>query len=565
MKTSNTNPVKFLLIFFILQAFSTNLHSQQEIPAVDVVALLKQARAFAKEENVPKATEFYYLGLKNLGNHPYADTLFWENYDIMTYKERQAFKKAEDRGTYLLTFWQRQDPTPATVENERLVEHWERLDYARQWYDTPEPRGYDDRGMIYIRYGPPDSRTQMVVPGNVNPNECWSYYTFGREIVFDFVYRASVYRLLFDINEITTVQSPDVMLECLSEFLLPRRDMSRHYLKLEAKVERAKKKAAAIVNDPTKSNQSIVQTMMQLVREIQQDFREVIQENIFQQNSLPHVASSASKPADPLRGAVSYARFFDEDETRLEIYYGVPYEELGLQQKQESYKSAVLDIAYAIRDSSDNIHDQRSMSRTIRVPEDASYETMIYISQINKTLPPGRYSLSFEIKAPQSNKAFEQTHEIRILRASHERLQVSDIQLAHNIEPATGVVLSKDFVKKDLSVMPYPSFSISRRQSIHLYFEVYNLMFGGNGTTSYEIEHSLRSSKTGLLRKILPFGKKESQSTTYQLQGSQRNTQEYFALDFGKVKTGEYELSIKVKDLVAGTSQTSEVQVKVIE
>ncbi len=55
-------------------------------------------------------------------------------------------------------FWESLNPTPGTRYNERLLEHWERIAYAREHYDRRDnpPYGTDDRGPYYVRYGEPD-------------------------------------------------------------------------------------------------------------------------------------------------------------------------------------------------------------------------------------------------------------------------------------------------------------------------------------------------------------------------------------------------------------------------
>jgi len=59
-------------------------------------------------------------------------------------------------------FWLEHDPTPETAENERLVEHWKRIVSAREDYQYNRSSVYqtDDRGVIYVKYGPPDTRSR---------------------------------------------------------------------------------------------------------------------------------------------------------------------------------------------------------------------------------------------------------------------------------------------------------------------------------------------------------------------------------------------------------------------
>lgn len=56
------------------------------------------------------------------------------------------------------SFWLSVDPTPMQQPNERLLEHWERISYARKTYTNNFSSVYetDDRGLIFVRYGKPD-------------------------------------------------------------------------------------------------------------------------------------------------------------------------------------------------------------------------------------------------------------------------------------------------------------------------------------------------------------------------------------------------------------------------
>ncbi|MFH1942980.1 MAG: carboxypeptidase-like regulatory domain-containing protein [bacterium] len=518
-----------------------------KIANLDPVELLKHARTLSSEKNVDETTTVFYEGLENLGNHPYADTLFKEIFDIMTEKEQNAYKKAPDKGKYLLTFWQRQDPTPATLENERLIEHWERLDYIRRWYSIGT-LGYDDRGRIYLQYGPPDDCVRMVMPGGLYPNECWIYNRFGREIVFDFFDKHGFYQMLPpDRSNITPAADTLGIIVSLYEFIDNRAGVSFHYTTLQSAIK--------LTGGPT----------FEKIRQIEREMYHSYQENTVNQSNLPQVTTDFKKPTLPLHAAIAMARFYPQNLPRLEIYLGVPFDQISMEENTDGDSFSDLDIAYIVRDSSYAILAQKNMRRTVQLPAGTSPQNRIYINQFNEILSPGDYTIAVEIKNPQANKAFERAYSLSIPKTSNERLQLSDIELAHKIEPITEEAINRAFMKNDLSVLPYPSFTISKRQPIHLYFEVYNLMFGRDGMTSYEIEYSLRSSKTSFFQKILPFGKKSSQSASYQQNGDQKNTQEYFALDFGKVKTGEYTLTVNVKDLVAGQSEMSEIQIQVVE
>ena len=66
-------------------------------------------------------------------------------------------------------YWLEHDPTPETALNERLVEHWQRIVQARERYQYTRSSVYetDDRGIIFVKYGPPDARSR----GHLGSNE----------------------------------------------------------------------------------------------------------------------------------------------------------------------------------------------------------------------------------------------------------------------------------------------------------------------------------------------------------------------------------------------------------
>jgi GWxTD domain-containing protein len=78
---------------------------------------------------------------------------------IITDEEKQGFKRLktdEERQQFVEQFWLRRDPTPDTEENEYKEEHYRRIAYANDHYASGIPGWKTDRGMIYIKYGPPD-------------------------------------------------------------------------------------------------------------------------------------------------------------------------------------------------------------------------------------------------------------------------------------------------------------------------------------------------------------------------------------------------------------------------
>ena len=112
--------------------------------------------------------------------------------------------------------------------------------------------------------------------------------------------------------------------------------------------------------------------------------------------------------------------------------------------------------------------------------------------------------------------------------------------------------------------MPYPSYSFSRKTPIHLYFEISNLLLNSSGLTSYEVGYELHTVKSGLIQRLAP-GQKLSLASSYDQEGNQRSAQEYFALSFESVKSGDYALIVRVTDKIARLTETSEIRLRVTD
>ncbi|HEY6340108.1 MAG TPA: GWxTD domain-containing protein [Bryobacteraceae bacterium] len=125
---------------------------------------------------------------------------------IITPEERNAFLRLgtdQEREQFVEQFWLRRDPTPDTEENEFREEHYRRIAYANEQFASGVPGWKTDRGMIYIKYGPPDEREEHPTGGTydrpieegggtttVYPFEKWRYRSIegvGTDVNIEFV------------------------------------------------------------------------------------------------------------------------------------------------------------------------------------------------------------------------------------------------------------------------------------------------------------------------------------------------------------------------------------------
>lgn len=93
------------------------------------------------------------------------------------WKEYRKLKNRRDQMAYLKAFWKELDPTPATDENERLMQHFHRMRFAENNYAAGRgKRGSDtDKGRIYIKFGEPSDIQYNLAASNEKPFEVWTY------------------------------------------------------------------------------------------------------------------------------------------------------------------------------------------------------------------------------------------------------------------------------------------------------------------------------------------------------------------------------------------------------
>jgi GWxTD domain-containing protein len=121
------------------------------------------------------------------------------------------------RADVLRAFWFRRDRADLRQDGERLREHYRRLHHARREYrlsgvrrryDTDEryrsgSADLDDRGIVFVRHGAPDTAVRYVAVGAC-ANETWRYRRPDGDLLLHFVARDDVgdFRLVESVLDI---------------------------------------------------------------------------------------------------------------------------------------------------------------------------------------------------------------------------------------------------------------------------------------------------------------------------------------------------------------------------
>ncbi|MFK7844510.1 MAG: GWxTD domain-containing protein [Rhodothermales bacterium] len=103
-------------------------------------------------------------------------------------KELRTLRGAEskqERRERFIEFWEKRDPTPNTVQNERMDEYYLRIDFANRHYTGNNSGWETDRGHTLVLYGEPDGVDRSAADLQFSqPYEVWHYRRIGRRFIF---------------------------------------------------------------------------------------------------------------------------------------------------------------------------------------------------------------------------------------------------------------------------------------------------------------------------------------------------------------------------------------------
>ncbi len=458
-------------------------------------------------------------------------------------------------------FWLEQDPTPTTQVNERRVEHYRRVHFARsnfaegleEWHG----RGWDRRGDVYIRLGHPDHQSwsdylvfetdekvakvknrlnmmaanalEEVSPSKHIHGQSRSSYGFGVESETS------------ELRGVPTFPIPRRRSVMLDGSELGYRWESWIYAEIGGGIE-------VTFLDPTGSgffdfapvppnspNHALWSRMAP----------ETVVAQVVSQTPSVYVHDYGGDPLDLYMYTANFRA--SERETAMEAYMGVPLAALT----PSGDSRLMLDREVVVYDRS-----LRPVFRdSVRVAEAVSGQAekgTLMVDQTRAALSPGQYLLAAQVRDPISRKI--QVHKAYVAVSSFrgEALSLSDLELAGQIvevEEQTG-----KFQKGDLQVVPLPSKTFAKGQPVYLYYEVYNLSRDAFGQTRYRVEYRLKGVQgTGLIRGLGRLLSQTPQTDgvqiSYEHTGTATSEPLYIALDVPENSKEQLEIEVVVTDL----------------
>ncbi len=458
---------------------------------------------------------------------------------VLTEDQQVEFRSlpSEQRAEWLRIRWAELDPTPTTPENERRIAHYRRLAYAREHFARDREPGWDARGQLLLRYGPPDERRTIpgdVVPGLglVPPKEIW------------------VYRWLDAAFELEDARFQGDFVDGIAERRTNRPDMEVGITALGVDQE-----IPAAAGRPTR------ETAMQRVRE---DFGPVDAEVAAAQERLARMMERGQETlhdrprmyrhdfgGGKLDVVFDVQCFADRESGRTRVLVSTAMWAKDLRFRAEGDgREAVWEVQLALqtRDYHDVARTQRFARDRKTLEEDLSGR--LVLDQTALLVDPGSYRLALSVQDSVSRNAGVFRTEVTVPAFPEGVLALSDVQRAVDVRPARP---GDAFVREGLQVVPYPPGTYPADRDIHLFFEIYGLALSPTGDALYTVTFTIRPRSTG---RSSWFGSSKGRlipgvATSYDGRARSPTAREYFALDPKTFDDGVYDVEIRVTDRVA--------------
>lgn len=503
-------------------------------------------------------------------------------------------------GTAAVRWWRRQDPRPATPRNERVIEHLQRIEDAQRQFAADTFAGYDERGRIYVRLGPPDQRRTLssqslakslsAQAAFIPKNEYWFYEGFGRHSHYLFVRRGGQYVQggvpdLLPTGMRRGVGQSGVLavlaLRDLYDALTPRvteyyplfDQVSDEVARLQSVASRNRTTVTQMADanlDPASGGARFGRLPVSFFERARLADREVEQKRA---EEVPASHSNAAAREGGLPVALRTARFLNDDgTTRLEAYWSIRPDHLETDAVEEQLQRAGYDAArrHTIRltargyDEAYRAHAVEQWHHRLKADDRAAPPDAIPVVSVR--LPPMDPGHTMALQwdqlvtprgAPGRTALRSQSHvrwldSLDVLPSDAGTLVLSDLV------PLQAETLSGTDVRTDagFQARPYPFATLDPDVQLGVYFEAYHLQFDADDRTRYTIEYTVRRKvPKGGIRGLFAGDRTETTTTQTTAEGRSRTAREYLELDLREVRDATaLALIVRVTDEVSGQS-----------
>jgi hypothetical protein len=244
----------------------------------------------------------------------------------------------------------------------------------------------------------------------------------------------------------------------------------------------------------------------------------------------------------------------DSGMASLDLFYGVDGSEIDLRTVEQnnmlnlSVRVVFYDYQWRVVFNTDQSHQQI-------IPVNADEWDIITITELFRfEVKPDSYHCEIQIRDKTSNKAAIIKGQYKIQNYWLPDLQISDIILSG---PVLRTSLESIFERGNISYQPHMFNSYQEKDTVGIYFEIYNLNFDENDMTSFQVSWALQDTSTA--GGFLSDDQSEKIETSLDYNGTSRDEQIYLNIDLINREEGTYKLRMAIMDNVSGNIATKDV------
>ncbi|MFB6230940.1 MAG: GWxTD domain-containing protein [Salinibacter sp.] len=514
----------------------------------------------------------------------------------------------DDSGNWLAAWWRRRDPSLSTSVNERVEEHLARVQAARSKFGHEDRIvGWDERGDLYIRYGPPSHRDSVlftdarffkevirfgvgVTRSDFPANKIWSYPGVGKNGYYLFVEQNGSYKLGRPLDLVPrklkgNFHSADRSLNRAYSSLAAMRhifqqlslhyedaggvydDLANYFVNQQLLADLKPSSGGSVGEGtgertvrkgPGRNQRAPSAVARRVVQKVHHQQRVFVRER---EKSMPLQHSDVATSETPLPVQARTARFMDEDgTTRTEVFWGgtgglagaetgrqvmrVSLVRYGSSYRPQALKNSVLGLNWA-----------EEGRRAQVAPE---------VLQVQGTTDPYHLALQwsrFQVSGEDTETRLEdrtgrqtiRIDSLRPLSADPEQLEMSDLR------PMVPSGRQFETPNPAENAIPYPFSSLTTDAPLLLYFEVYHLAYTGQDRTKYKVAYEVeRTTQDGGFLGLFDGTDVERTETASTYTGTQRTAPEVILLDWNEASEALQSVAITVRVTDQTTGQTVE-------
>jgi GWxTD domain-containing protein len=475
---------------------------------------------------------------------------------IITEEERDVFAKLandEEREAFIEQFWNRRNPDPSSSDNEFKTEHYRRIMYANERFAAGISGWKTDRGMIYIKFGPPDRQQSWPTGGpyerdrkegggftSIFPTERWEYRHIdgiGDDIELEFVddKGGGLYDLTFDKQrKDALLQSgnmgltDDELEKGLNGEAVNKRDrVAMRSSKGQSDWETARDKPLALLGMSAAINRA------PLIK--YKDLEAVVSTRVFYNDF-------------PFEIRPDFIRLTDQ-QVLVPVTVLLSNEQMGFTNDLGNYHGGVQIFGRVV-----GLNNRIEAIFEDEVVRDFSPENFdksksgSSVYQKSLILKPGIYKIDVIVRDLKSKRIGTVMRRLEVPSYAESKLQTSSILIASKIESGILDRSNTSFVLGDLKIVPKTDNSFRKSEELGLYLQIYNFALDSS------------SSKPALKVEYAVARKGEEPDAWRDATSMMRYFGSYCRLarmiNLSRLQPGTYELRVRIRDTIS--KQTAE-------